>query len=109
MIDKKFLVSEQVADLPVVGQLILRGQYHTLTILVFTIFAQVVKSYDSSNVRNYFEEFSKVVALIVSKGLWKEVEYGEDKFYFLVRFREHQTLKRDRQPQTLLKYPRQRP
>lgn len=105
MIDKKVSVSEQVADLPVVGQLIFTWSIPHADDIGFLPYShRSLKAMIVPMLEITLEEFSKVVALIVSKGLWKEVEYGEDKFYFLVRFREHQTLKRDRQPQTLLKY-----
>lgn len=105
MIDKKVSVSEQVADLPVIGQLIFTWSIPHADDIGFLPYShRSLKAMIIPMIEISLEEFSKIVGQIVKSGLWREVKYGEDKYYYLVRFREHQTLKRDRQPQTLLKY-----
>ena len=49
------------------------------------------------------DDFGKVVDEIIKQGLWQEYIYKDEKFYRIMRFGEHQTLKKDRKPNTYLK------
>lgn len=103
MIDKKISVSEQVANLPVEAQVIFTwGITHAddIGLLQYshrTLKAMIVPMWDCS-----IQLFDKYVEAITGQGLWKEIEYEGQKFYLITRFHGHQTLKKDRQPQTLL-------
>lgn len=103
MIDKKISVSEQVTNLPIPGQLLYTwGMPHSddLGILPHshkTLKALIVPMWDMT-----LEDFGKLVEDIVSQKLWEEYEYKGQRFYRIKNFTRYQTLKRDRQPQTLL-------
>lgn len=105
MIDKKISVSEQVADLSTEAQVIFTwsiphaDDFGILPSSLKTLKATVVpmKEYGLA-------EFTKYVLEIIKKDLWREFEYNGEKFIKIVKFKEHQTLKQDRQPQTILKF-----
>lgn len=103
MIDKKISVSEQVSNLPIEAQVVFTwGITHADDIGLLqhshrTLKAMIVPMWDCST-----EQFDKYVEAITKEGLWKEIEHEEQKFYLITRFHGHQTLKKDRQPQTIL-------
>lgn len=49
------------------------------------------------------EQFDNLVTQILEQKLWQPFDFGGDSFFKVRGFTEHQTLKKDRQPQTLLK------
>ena len=105
MIDKKVSVSEQVADLSILGQLVFTWSVpHSDDVGFLPHSNRSLKAMIIPMIEIELTEFAKIVNDIVKKGLWKEIEHEEDKFYYLCSFNEHQTLKKDRQPQTLLKF-----
>lgn len=103
MLDKKISVSEQVSNLVPESQLIFTwGIPHADDVGLLprshkTLKATIVPMWECT-----LADFDEWVAPIVSEGLWKEVEFKGDKFYIMSKFHEHQTLKKDRQPQTFL-------
>ncbi len=103
MIDKKISVSEQVANLPVEGQLIFTWSVpHADDIGLLphssrTLKAMIVPMLDLS-----LDMFQVRVDEIVRQELWVEVEYMGKKFYRVPKFSDHQTLKKDRQPNTII-------
>lgn len=102
MIDKKISVSEQVADLSVEAQLIFTWSIpHTDDVGVLphksrSLKALIVPMWDCE-----FLDFDKWIKEIVNQKLWREIEYNGKKFYVVIKFQEHQTLKKDRQPYSL--------
>lgn len=104
MIDKKISISEQVADLSVHAQLVFTWSIpHTDDVGLLpashrTLKALIVPMWDSV----LLAEFTTYVDEIVSAGLWQEIEYKDKSFFHVVKFKEHQTLRRDRQPNTFL-------
>lgn len=103
MIDKKISVSEQVANLSRDAQLVFTWSVpHADDIGVLprshrTLKAMVIPMWDCT-----IADLDTWVGEIVAQGLWREIEHGGQKFYLLAKFTDHQTLKKDRQPQTFL-------
>lgn len=103
MLDKKISVSEQVANLTPVGQLIFTWSIaHTDDVGVLpgnlrSLKALLVPHLDLTN-----EQFTDHVEKIVEQGLWQPYEFSGKSFYRLPQFFATQTLKRDRQPSTIL-------
>lgn len=106
MIDKKISVSEQVANLAIEAQLIFTwaivhaDDLGLLPRSERTLRAMVVPMLDITA-----KAFGNHLEAIVSQGLMEEFTYQKEKFYRVINFKDHQTLKKDRQPQTLLKIP----
>lgn len=106
MLDKKISVSEQVSNLEPQSQLIFTwGIPHADDVGLLprshkTLKATIVPMWECT-----LAEFDAWAAQIVKEGLWREVEFKDDKFYIMTKFGEHQTLKKDRQPQTFLSIP----
>jgi len=103
MIDKKISVSEQVADLSLEAKLIFTWSIpHTddfglLPHSSRTLKAMIVPMEDIS-----MEDFGFHLETIVKAGLFDLFEYKGLKYFRVTKFDEHQTLKRDRKPVTLL-------
>lgn len=103
MIDKKISVSEQVANLSIEAQLLFTwmiphaDDLGLLPYSVRSIKAMVVPMWDKSN-----EEIKTLLESIVFQKLVTVFQCEGQKFLLLPKFLEHQTLKRDRQPQTIL-------
>ena len=103
MIDKKISVSEQVSNLSSLGKVIFTWSIphaDDLGLLPFskkTLKAMIIPMDDIS-----MEDFGNHVEDIVKQGLWDKYDYGKNKYYRIVKFFNHQTLKKDRKPNTLL-------
>lgn len=103
MIDKKISVSEQVSNLSVLAQLIFTwsiphaDDLGLLPSSTRTLRAMIVPMLDIELL-----EFSKCLDSIVSEGLYIEFEYKGKKYYRIQKFLDHQTLKKDRKPNTYL-------
>lgn len=103
MLDKKISVSEQVANLAIEAQLIFTWAVphaDDLGLLPFSprsLKALVVPMMDIS-----LEDFGNHVESIVSQGLWEVFKHEKDSYYRIPKFCEHQTLKKDRKPNTYL-------
>jgi hypothetical protein len=103
MIDKKISLSEQVADLSDRAAILFTWSIpHSDDVGLLprshrTLKAAIVPMWECT-----IEEFDGYAKEIVKQGLWQEFEYKGDQFYALTKFQDHQTLKRDRQPQTRL-------
>ena len=104
MIDKKISVSEQVANLPVEAQLIFTWSIpHTddLGLLPHsprTLKAMVVPMWDMT-----VEAFGFHLENIVKEGLYQVYTHTDGiKYLRVTKFAHHQTLKKDRNPNTLL-------
>lgn len=103
MIDKKISVSEQVADLPLKAQIIYTWSIphaDDLGLLPYshkTLRAIVVPLMDIT-----LEEFGIQMESIVRQGLMQVFEYEDQRYYQILNFHKHQTLKKDRKPVTLL-------
>jgi len=103
MIDKKISVSEQVANLPIPAQLLFTWAIpHSDDIGLLPCSERTLKALVLPMIDMPLIEFSQLIAKIVEQGLWQVYEHNGEKFYRIVKFREHQTLKKDRQPQTIL-------
>jgi len=103
MIDKKISVSEQVSVLPVEAQLIYTWSiphaddlgllpYHTRTLR-----ALIVPLLDITQ-----STFDSHLESIVKAGLFEVYTEGESRFLKITKFLKHQTLKKDRKPNTYL-------
>jgi len=103
MLDKKISLSEQVADLSIPAALLFTWSIpHTDDIGLLprshrTLKAAIVPMWEYGS-----KDFDGFVAEIVKQKLWQPFEYSGEQFYILTKFQGHQTLKKDRQPQTRL-------
>lgn len=103
MIDKKISVSEQVANMPLEAQLIFTwmiphaDDFGLLPYSPRTIKALVIPMQDitAEDVGIHLETMRK-------NNLIRIFEYNGKKYYKINNFSQHQTLKKDRQPQTIL-------
>lgn len=103
MIDKKISVSEQVANMPLEAQLIFTwmiphaDDFGLLPYSPRTIKALVIPMHDitAEDVGIHLETMRK-------NNLVRVFEYNGKKYYKVNNFSQHQTLKKDRQPQTIL-------
>jgi len=106
MIDKKISVSEQVANLSIPAQLVYTwavahaDDVGLLPSSMRTLKGTIVPLWDMQ-----IDAFEKLVQEIVEEGLWETYEYQKVRYYRLTSFTKYQTLKRDRQPQTILPIP----
>lgn len=106
LLDKKISISEQVANLTK-AEAALTFTWsipHADDIGLLPCNPRSLKAMIVPMMPWTLEEFIGYVEMIVEQGLWVEVEYEGQKFYRLPGFSGHQTLKKDRQPQTLLKF-----
>lgn len=103
MLDKKISVSEQVANLPIEGQLLYTwmiphaDDFGLLPSSSRTVKALVIPMLDISaeTVEKYLQE-------MIKNDLIRIFEHGGKKYYRIMNFSNDQTLKKDRQPQTIL-------
>ncbi len=105
MIDKKISVSEKVSNLPVEAQLLFTWMIpHSddMGLLPFsakTIKFLIIPMVEKVTVRDtgfHLETIRK-------EGLLRKVTINKEVFWLIVNFRDHQTLKRDRNPQLYAK------
>lgn len=103
MIDKKISVSEQVANMPLEAQLIFTwmiphaDDFGLLPYSPRTIKALVVPMHDITA-----EAIESYLHTMVESNLIRVLEYNGKKYYAINNFSKHQTLRQDRQPQTIL-------
>lgn len=103
MIDKKISVSEQVANMPIEAQLIFTwmiphaDDFGLLPYSPRTIKALVIPMHDITA-----EDVGIHLETMVKNNLLRVFEYNGKKYYKINNFSQHQTLKKDRQPQTIL-------
>lgn len=103
MIDKKISVSEQVANMPLEAQLIFTwmiphaDDFGLLPCSPRTIKALVIPMQDITA-----EDVGIHLETMVKNNLIRVFEYSGKKYYKINNFSQHQTLKKDRQPQTIL-------
>jgi hypothetical protein len=103
MLDKKISVSEQVADLPIEAQLIFTWSIpHADDIGLLPNSAKTLKALIVPMLDMPISKFTDHLNAIVSKGLLEVFTYEGQSYYRLKSFADHQTLKKDRQPQTIL-------
>jgi len=104
MIDKKISVSEDVANISYQAQLLFTWSIpHADDIGLLpgslkTLKAMIVPMWEIE-----FNAFIGFVNEIVNAKLWLPFNHSGDTFFRIPKFTKHQTLKKDRQPQTLLK------
>lgn len=105
MLDKKISVSEQVANLTIEAQLLFTWMIaHADDVGLLPYSARSIKglvvpmndSYTVETIGFHLETIKKA-------GLTEEFEWQDDKFWRLVSFSDHQTLKTDRKPNTIAK------
>lgn len=107
---KKISHSEQVANLPVVAQLLYTwmiphaDDFGLLPYSPRTLKAMIIPMVDIR-----VEDIGFQMEDIGKQGLIEEFEFAGEKFWKLKKFREHQTLKRDRIPNILFKIPNEIP
>lgn len=103
MIDKKISVSEQVANMPLEAQLIFTwmiphaDDFGLLPFSPRTIKALVIPMLDMTA-----ETVGIHLETMVKNNLLTIFEYNGKRYYKIKNFSQHQTLKKDRQPQTIL-------
>jgi hypothetical protein len=103
MIDKKISVSEQVANLPIEAQLIFTwmiphaDDFGLLPYSPRTIKALVVPMLDITA-----DAIESHLQTMVENKLIRILEYNGKNYYAINNFFKHQTLRQDRQPQTIL-------
>ncbi len=103
MIDKKISVSEQVANLPRDGQcmftwlIVHADDLGLLPGSPRTLKAMAVPMWKISD-----KKIEELVASMVHEGLLALVEIDGQQYYQIPKFSEHQSLRDDRQPQTVL-------
>lgn len=103
MLDKKISDSEQVANLKPLGMVIFSfGIAHADDVGVLPGSLRVLKGMLIPLIDLTLEEFDAHVQDIVKEGLWTPFEYSGKQFYRLPQWSKIQTLKRDRQPGTIL-------
>ena len=103
LLDKKISISEQVSNLPLEAQLIFTWSIpHTDDLGLLPVSLKTLKAMIIPMMEMSIETFEFQVSKILEQGLWVKYERGDQKFYRLPRFINHQTLKMDRQPQTYL-------
>lgn len=103
MIDKKISVSEQVANLSLAGQLIWTWAIpHADDIGLLPHSKRTLKALIVPLIDISAEDFSKEIDSIVKQDLWNEFTYNNQTYYRVNNFGKYQTLKKDRQPSTLL-------
>lgn len=104
MIDKKISVSDQVSNLSIPAQL-----FYTWSIphaddigllprSIKTLKGTIVPLWEES-----MDTIAVLVAEILQQKLMEEFDYNGEKYYRIVNFSNYQTLKKDRNPQTILK------
>ena len=99
MLDKKISVSDQVNCLSTEAQLLftwgiphaddfglLPHNANTLKAIIFPM-----KDIDTKKFNNWIKE-------LLNQGLWGVINYEEKQYFKIIKFSEHQTLKKDRQP-----------
>lgn len=105
MLDKKISVSDQVGNLPVEGQLIFTWAIpHADDIGLLPHSFRTLKAIIAPLLEMRVEDFEKVWIKIMEQGLVEEFSHEGEKFFRLVKFNGHQTLKKDRQPQTIMNF-----
>lgn len=103
MLDKKISVSEQVSNLSLEAQLLCTwaiphaDDVGLLPYSVKTLKATILPLLDIS-----LDRFEQMVNELVNARLWAIYEYGGMTFYQILNFTKYQTLKKDRNPQTIL-------
>lgn len=103
MIDKKISVSEQVANLPLEGQIIFTWAVpHADDLGLLPFSHRTLKALVVPMMELTLEDFGNHVEAIVSQGLWEVFTHEKDTYYRIPKFTEHQTLKKDRKPNTYL-------
>ena len=103
MIDKKISVSEQVSNLSLEGKLIFTWSIpHADDLGLLPFSKKTLKAMILPMETMTLENFGNQVESIVKQGLWEKYEHGKNKYYRIVKFFNHQTLKKDRKPNTLL-------
>ena len=103
MLDKKISVSEQVANLSDKAKLVFTWAIpHSDDVGLLPHSYKTLKALIVPMMEVRLEDFVAMVNEIVEQNLWQEFEYNGEKFWRIVKFKGHQTLKKDRQPQTIL-------
>ncbi len=104
LLDKKISVSEQVFKLSDKAKLLFSwGVLHADDIGLLPNNRRTLKGLVMPIEDIKIEDFSKMIEEIVKVGLWKMFEYKGEEYILIVNFSDHQTLRRDRQPVTILK------
>jgi len=104
LLDKKISISEQISNLPLEAQLIFTWSIpHTDDLGLLPISLKTLKAMIIPMMEMSIETFQFQVEQIQKQNLWESFEHNGDRYYRLIKFTEHQTLKKDRQPQTYLK------
>lgn len=104
MIDKKISVSEQVANLPITGQLIFTWSIpHADDLGLLTSSLMSLRATIAPLITFKEKEFEKHINQIIDNGLYEIFEWDGEKYLRIIKFLDNQTLKKDRKPNTLLK------
>lgn len=104
MIDKKISVSEQVSNLSDKAKVIFTWSIpHADDFGILPYQALTLKATIVPMMSIIISDFKKCIDEILKQKLWLEEEYNSQKFYKIAKFYEHQTLKKDRKPNTILK------
>lgn len=105
MIDKKISVSEDVANISRDAQLIFTWSVpHADDVGMLPKSLRTLKAIIIPMIDMTLGDFSDCVDEIVDAGLWVIFEHEGKEYYRIPRFINHQTLKKDRQPQTIIDF-----
>lgn len=103
MIDKKISVSEQVANLSIPAQCLYTWSVpHADDIGLIPSSSRTLKATIVPMWNMDLDAFEGLTSEILKEGLWSIFEYDGKVYYRLTKFTRYQSLKRDRQPQTIL-------
>lgn len=103
MIDKKISVSEQVANLPVEAQLLFTWSIpHADDLGLLPYSSRTIKALIVPMLDITVETIGNHLESIVHQGLYEVYEHAGQKYLRIVKFNSHQTLKKDRKPNTYL-------
>jgi hypothetical protein len=105
MIDRRISVSEQIGNLTIPQMLIFTWSIpHSDDVGLLPFSTKTLKATIIPLIDMSYEEFDVCWKAIVEQKLVEFFEYDEQKFWRIKTFLKNQTLKRDRQPLTILKF-----
>lgn len=104
MIDKKISVSEDIASLPLVAQLLFTWMIcHSDDVGLLPYSSRAIKALVIPMLEIRVEDVQTHLETMRKQGLIEVFSWEGDKFWRIKNFLSHQTLKRDRKPQTIAK------
>lgn len=103
LLDRKISVSDQVSNLPLEAQLIFTWSIcHADDVGLLPSSLKTLKATIVPMMEISLETFAFQVEKILAQGLWIPFSYLDHTYYRIVKFNQSQTLKKDRQPMSIL-------